>query len=97
MNKSKIIRFGGKCILKHPFKPTVAVMHSTAKSQNQKNGEIKMQLLETFVKQKYGTAYATAKALGSNPKQITRWIEYGCLIDNNLVVWKPQARLNEAK
>tara|TARA_R110002012_G_C11390944_1_gene584514 strand:- start:254 stop:457 length:204 start_codon:yes stop_codon:yes gene_type:complete len=52
-----------------------------------------MQLLETFVKQKYGTAYAAAKALGTNPKQITRWIQYGCLIDDNLVVWKPQAKL----
>ena len=56
-----------------------------------------MKLLETFVKQKYGTAYAAAKALGSNPKQVTRWIQYGCLIDDQGVVWKPQAKLNEAK
>jgi len=93
MNKSKIIRFGEKYFLKHPFKPTIALMHLTAKSQNQKNGEIKMQLLETFVKQKHGTAYAAAKSTGVDAKQITRWIQYGCMIDKKGVIWKPQGQL----
>ena len=52
-----------------------------------------MKTLKAVIDSHYKTAYAAAKSTGVDAKQITRWIQYGCLIDKDGVIWKPLGQL----
>ena len=52
-----------------------------------------MQKLEGVIAEQYGNSNQASKETGTDPLQIRRWINYGCLVDSKGVIWKPQGNL----